>query len=186
FASRFARSRRNAADEKRTRAAALARLRVASFPETSTMRASPRALTWVSFARLTRGLWRMDAPCGLGYPGRPPRSDPMSDAVADLSPRPLWQLFARLAAIPRPSGREEAAARFVQEVGTAAGAMIRRDRRGNVVLAVPASPGREGAPPLVLQGHLDMVCEKNSGVEHDFERDPIRPRLDGEWVRATG
>ena len=61
-----------------------------------------------------------------------------------------------------------------------------RDARGNVVLRVPATPGREGAAPLILQTHLDMVCEKNRDVAHDFDRDPIRPRLVDRWVHATG
>jgi dipeptidase D len=55
-----------------------------------------------------------------------------------------------------------------------------------LVLRVPATPGRESAPPLILQTHLDMVCEKNRDVAHDFERDPIRPRVTGEWVTASG
>jgi dipeptidase D len=109
----------------------------------------------------------------------------MSD-LTTLAPRSVWKHFAALAAIPRPSGREERVAAYVVEVGRSAGAEVKRDARGNVVVRVPASPGRAGAKPVILQTHLDMVCEKNKGVEHDFERDPILLRQDGDWVRATG
>jgi len=110
----------------------------------------------------------------------------MSDALAQLSPRSVWGHFAALAAIPRPSGHEERAVAFVTAIGASLGVKAVRDARGNVVLRVPATPGREGAPPVILQTHLDMVCEKNRDVAHDFDRDPIRPRLAGEWVQATG
>lgn len=110
----------------------------------------------------------------------------MSDALDHLSPRSVWAHFATLAAIPRPSGREERAVAFVKGVGESIGAKARSDARGNVVLSVSASPGRDKAPAIILQTHLDMVCEKNRDVAHDFERDPIRPRLAGEWVHATG
>ena len=110
----------------------------------------------------------------------------MSDVLAQLSPRSVWAHFLALAAIPRPSGREERAVAFVTGIGESVGAKIVRDARGNVVLRVPATAGREEAPPIIVQTHLDMVCEKNRNVAHDFEHDPIRPRLEGEWVHATG
>jgi dipeptidase D len=110
----------------------------------------------------------------------------MSDVLNDLSPRSVWGHFAALAAIPRPSGHEERAVAFVTAVGQSIGVEPTRDARGNLVLRVPATPGREGAKPVILQTHLDMVCEKNRDVVHDFDRDPIRPRLDGSWVTATG
>jgi len=110
----------------------------------------------------------------------------MSDVLANLSPRSVWGHFASLAAIPRPSGKEERAVAFVTGVGESIGVAPARDARGNVVLRIPATPGREGAPPLILQTHLDMVCEKNRNIVHDFDRDPIRLRLDGDWVMASG
>ena len=61
-----------------------------------------------------------------------------------------------------------------------------RDEAGNVLIKKPAAPGRENAPTVVLQAHMDMVCEKNSDTAHDFDKDPIRPYVDGEWVRAKG
>ena len=110
----------------------------------------------------------------------------MNDDVAHLSPRSVWGHFASLAAIPRPSGQEERAVAFVTDVGTSIGAKVARDKRGNVVMSVPASAGRQSAQTVILQTHLDMVCEKNKEVAHDFDRDPIRPKIDGEWVRAQG
>ena len=110
----------------------------------------------------------------------------MNDDVAHLSPRSVWGHFASLAAIPRPSGHEERAVAFVEGVAKSIGAPIARDKRGNVVVRVGASAGRQSAPTIILQTHLDMVCEKNKGVAHDFDHDPIHPKLDGEWVRAQG
>ncbi len=110
----------------------------------------------------------------------------MSTFVAELEPRALWAHFDRLLAIPRPSKKEAAARAYVMEVAAAHGLATRADAAGNVVVVKPASPGRERAPKVVLQSHLDMVCEKNAGVTFDFERDAIVPRRDGEWLRATG
>lgn len=110
----------------------------------------------------------------------------MSDALRNLSPSSLWGYFAELAAIPRPSGQEERAAAFVLAKAGGMNAQTARDKRGNVVVRVPATKGREKAAPIILQSHLDMVCEKNRDVRHDFDRDPILPRVDGEWVKATG
>jgi dipeptidase D len=106
--------------------------------------------------------------------------------VSELEPQPLWRHFDAILAIPRPSKQEEQARRYVLEVAGRKGYRHREDATGNIVVEKPASPGKEGAPIVVLQGHLDMVTEKNSGTVHDFERDPIVPRRDGEWVKATG
>jgi dipeptidase D len=106
--------------------------------------------------------------------------------VSDLEPCPLWQHFDAILAIPRPSKQEERARRYVVDEAEKRGLRWRQDATGNVVVEKPASPGREGAPIVVLQGHLDMVTEKNSGTVHDFDRDPIVPRREGDWVKATG
>ncbi len=110
----------------------------------------------------------------------------MQENVAELDPRALWRHFADLTRIPRPSKNEEAAAAYVVEQARARGLEASRDAAGNVVVRVPATPGREKAPTVILQSHLDMVGEKNKDVAHDFDRDPIRARVDGEWVTATG
>jgi dipeptidase D len=106
--------------------------------------------------------------------------------VSDLDPKPLWKQFDALLAIPRPSKHEERARQYVIERAEAKGLRWRQDAAGHVVVEKPASPGKEGAPIVVLQGHLDMVTEKNSGTVHDFDRDPIVPRREGGWVKATG
>jgi dipeptidase D len=106
--------------------------------------------------------------------------------VSELEPRPLWRHFDAILAIPRPSKREERARRYVVDQAEAKGLRWRQDTTGNVVVEKPAAPGKESAPIVVLQGHLDMVTEKNSGTIHDFDRDPIVPRRDGDWVKATG
>jgi dipeptidase D len=106
--------------------------------------------------------------------------------VSELEPRPLWRHFDAILSIPRPSTHEERARQYVLEVAARKGLSHRKDSAGNTVVEKPASPGRENAPIVVLQGHLDMVTEKNSGTEHDFMRDPIAPRREDGWVKATG
>lgn len=106
--------------------------------------------------------------------------------VSELEPQQLWRHFDAILAIPRPSTHEERARRYVLDVAERHGLRHRQDATGNVVVEKPASSGREGAPVVVLQGHLDMVTEKNSGTDHDFMRDPIIPRQDDGWVKATG
>ena len=106
--------------------------------------------------------------------------------VAEIEPQALWKHFDALLSIPRPSKQEERARRYVLDLAARKGFRHREDATGNLVVEKPASPGKEGAPIVVLQGHLDMVTEKNSGTVHDFERDPIVPRRDGDWLKATG
>jgi dipeptidase D len=106
--------------------------------------------------------------------------------VSDLAPQPLWQHFDQILTIPRGSKNEEAMRRYVLGVAERRELRTRTDAVGNSVVAKPASPGKEGEPTVVLQSHLDMVNEKNSDVTHDFERDPIVPRRDDEFVKATG
>ncbi len=110
----------------------------------------------------------------------------MTTFVSELAPRPLWKHFDEILKIPRPSGHEEAARQYVLGLAEKKGFPVRRDSYGNFVVSKPASPGHEEAPAVVLQAHLDMVTEKNSDVQHDFSRDPIVPRREGEWIKATG
>jgi dipeptidase D len=106
--------------------------------------------------------------------------------VAELEPHALWQHFDDLLTIPRPSKHEEKARGYVIAVAERKGLRHREDAIGNVVVLKPASPGKEGSPTVVLQAHLDMVTEKNAGTVHDFFKDPIVPRRNGDWVKATG
>jgi dipeptidase D len=103
-----------------------------------------------------------------------------------LLPRPVWAAFDAIRRIPRPSRREEKIVAEVRRWAAEHGFPVTADAAGNLLVRVPASPGREGAPVVVLQSHLDMVTEKNRGVEHDFDRDPIEVYLDGDWVKARG
>jgi dipeptidase D len=106
--------------------------------------------------------------------------------VSTLDPQPLWRHFDQILTVPRASKDEGRMRQHVIATAARRGLSHRMDGVGNVLVKVPASPGREGAPAVVLQSHLDMVNEKNSDVAHDFARDPILPRQVGEYVQATG
>ncbi len=110
----------------------------------------------------------------------------MSTAISDLEPKLIWKHFAALSAIPRGSGNEAGARAYVLSQASRLGLEAVQDAAGNVVVRKPARPGRGGALPAALQGHLDMVCEKNEGTVHNFETDPIRLVRDGDWLRADG
>ena len=110
----------------------------------------------------------------------------MTTFVSELDPTTLWKHFDRILQIPRGSKNEQAMRDYVREVATRGGLDVREDKAGNLVVAKPASAGRESAPIVVLQSHLDMVCEKNSEVEFDFARDPIVPRRVDDYLHATG
>ena len=111
---------------------------------------------------------------------------PMSnqDVFADLQPRPVWSHFATLCAIPRPSYREEALKQHLIEWAQARGIAHVVDAVGNLILKKPASPGCESMPGVILQGHLDMVCQANAGTLHDFERDAIKTVVRDGWLIA--
>ena len=102
----------------------------------------------------------------------------MSDALAQLAPRSLWEHFSNIARIPRPSKHEEQVAAYVRSVAARRGLVVRADRTGNLVVDVPPSPGREKASVVILQSHLDMVCEKNKDVAHDFFRRGVSSRTE--------
>jgi len=94
--------------------------------------------------------------------------------VESLEPQAVWRLFAEMSAVPRASKHEEKIRAHVRKTAEGFGFQVREDQLGNIVIEVPASPGCEKAPPTVLQGHVDMVCEKNADTQHDFDNDPIR------------
>ena len=106
--------------------------------------------------------------------------------ISELEPRPVWEIFEAITAIPRPSGREERIAAYLTDFADRHGLTWKKDAAGNVLILREASPGWEKRSGVILQSHMDMVCEKDSGVAFDFERDPIRTRIDGTWVRAEG
>jgi dipeptidase D len=110
----------------------------------------------------------------------------MSSDILQLTPREVWSNFYRLTQIPRPSGHEEKIRKFIADFGKNLGLETIVDGAGNVIIRKPAVPGMENRKGVILQGHLDMVPQKNSGKLHDFEMDPIETVVDGEWVRANG
>lgn len=110
----------------------------------------------------------------------------MGKEIEKLEPHGLWENFYRLTQIPRPSKKESKAIDFVEQYGRQLGLETVRDAIGNVVIRKPATPGYENRAGIILQGHCDMVPQKNSDKEHDFETDPIQTVIDGEWVRADG
>ena len=110
----------------------------------------------------------------------------MEPALENLSPKALWRHFAAIAAIPRASTKEAAARDYVLAQAARLGLEAIQDSVGNVVIRKPARPGCEGAISAALQGHLDMVCEKNEGTAHNFDTDPIRLIRDGDWLKADG
>ncbi len=103
-----------------------------------------------------------------------------------LEPRALWSYFLALSKIPRGSKNEATAAAWVADQARALGCEVERDEVGNVIIRKRATAGREGHPTLCLQAHVDMVCEKNEGTDHDFLQDPIQVYRDGDLLRATG
>ena len=110
----------------------------------------------------------------------------MASSLSELNPRPLWKHFAKILTIPHCSGNEKALGDYVLGVAASLGLPGKRDRVGNVVVSKPATAGREAAVGVILQGHLDMVGEKNSDKVHDFAKDPIQAEIKGEWIYAQG
>ncbi len=106
------------------------------------------------------------------------------NTIQQLAPQLLWKHFYSLTQIPRPSGKIEPIATFLADFGKSLGLETLRDEAGNVLVRKPATPGMENRKPVVLQAHMDMVPQKNSGIAHDFENDPIDAYIDGEWVTA--
>lgn len=107
-------------------------------------------------------------------------------SLQNLTPHLVWKHFLALSRIPRGSKNERAAADFVVALARSLDLPVKQDAVGNVVVTKRGTRGLEDAPVMVLQGHLDMVCEKNEGHPHDFLKDPIDVTLDGDWVHANG
>ena len=110
----------------------------------------------------------------------------MSNEIKNLEPKALWENFYSLTQIPRPSNHEARIQDFVYEFGKNLGLETIKDEVGNIIIKKPATPGYEDCQGVIMQGHLDMVPQKNSDKEHDFENDPIETFVDGDWVTANG
>lgn len=110
----------------------------------------------------------------------------MGNVLGNLKPGLLWKHFEEICNIPHPSRKEEKIAKYVTGFAKNNNLECQTDEFGNIVIRKPATPGFENRIPVVLQGHLDMVAEKNNDVVHDFDKDPIKPYIDGDWVKARG
>jgi dipeptidase D len=110
----------------------------------------------------------------------------MSQEIRNLEPKPLWNKFADLNAVPRPSKKEERVIEFMKNFGTSLGLETFEDEIRNVIIRKPATPEMENRKPIVLQGHLDMVHQKNNDTNFDFDTQGIDMYVDGDWVRAKG
>ncbi len=110
----------------------------------------------------------------------------MSKDILKLKPESLWKNFYELTQIPRPSKKEEKVRAFLKKFGEDLGLETIVDEIGNVIIKKPATEGMESRKGIILQGHMDMVPQKNADTVHDFEKDPIDAYVDGEWVTAKG
>lgn len=110
----------------------------------------------------------------------------MTKVLSGLSPQPVWDIFEEICHYPRPSKKEEKIAGFIVKWAADHNFEVKKDALGNIVVRKPATPGMENRIPVAIQGHIDMVCVKESHVEHDFDNDPIQPWIDGDWVKAKG
>ncbi len=109
-----------------------------------------------------------------------------SSALAALQPASVWAHFATLCTIPRPSKGEARLREHLKDWAQARGLSTSVDAAGNLMVRKPASAGRESVPGVVLQSHLDMVCQNNADTPHDFLQDPIAPVVREGWVAADG
>ncbi len=106
--------------------------------------------------------------------------------ILSLEPKAVWKNFHALTQIPRPSGHVEQVRKYLIDFGKNLGLESFVDEIGNVIIRKPATAGMENRKGVILQGHMDMVPQKNNDTVHDFEKDPIETIIDGEWVRANG
>ena len=106
--------------------------------------------------------------------------------ITELQPALVWQAFDEITKVPRPTHHLDKMKAFLLDWAKRHGIEAEADEVGNVVMRVPATPGHEKAPTVLLQGHQDMVAEKLPEVKHDFLEDPITTVVDGDWVRAEG
>ncbi|MBE9468564.1 MAG: aminoacyl-histidine dipeptidase [Bacteroidetes bacterium] len=110
----------------------------------------------------------------------------MSNEIKNLEPKSLWKNFYGLTQAPRPSKMETKAVEFIKNFGENLGLETVIDEVGNIIIRKPATSGMENRKTVILQGHIDMVPQKNNDVDHDFEKDPIDAYIDGDWVTARG
>jgi dipeptidase D len=107
-------------------------------------------------------------------------------SILDLKPTNVWKHFHALTQIPRPSGHCGKVTEYIETFGKSLGLETSRDAAGNICIRKPATSGYEQKPGVILQSHVDMVPQANSGMRFDFTKDAIRPYIDGEWIKAEG
>ena len=105
--------------------------------------------------------------------------------IEDLKPQLVFKYFSEICKIPRGSGNEKQISNYLTREGKKLGLEVVQDEHYNVLIKKKATPGYENAPNVIIQGHMDMVCEKNKGTDHDFEKDPIKLRVEGNYLYAT-
>lgn len=108
------------------------------------------------------------------------------DVIKNLKPEILWQRFYEISQVPRPSKKEEKIIKFSRDFFKKHNISFKEDKVGNIVAKLPATKGYENSPVVVLQAHVDMVCEKNKGTEFDFDNDPIKLKEVDGWIAAEG
>lgn len=106
--------------------------------------------------------------------------------LSELNPKVVWEYFEDICQVPRQSKKEEKIIQFLLDFGKRNNLETKRDEIGNVLISKPATSGNENVKTVVLQSHIDMVCESNEGTNHNFDTNPIQPVIDGEWVKAKG
>jgi len=110
----------------------------------------------------------------------------MSTSIRELEPKEVWNRFADINGVPRPSKKEQKITAFMVDFGKKLGLETTSDATGNVIIRKPATAGLEHKKPIILQSHLDMVCQKNNDTVFDFDNQGIETYIDGDWVRAKG
>jgi dipeptidase D len=103
-----------------------------------------------------------------------------------LQPAAVWSIFEKMSEIPRGSGNEAGVMNMFKAWADELGLDWKEDAVGNLLVSIPGTQGLEKAAPLLVQGHVDMVCEKNAATKHDFEKDPLKLKVNGDWVTAEG
>ncbi|MCC8154265.1 MAG: aminoacyl-histidine dipeptidase [Tannerellaceae bacterium] len=106
--------------------------------------------------------------------------------ITDLKPEIVWKFFHEVTQVPRPSKKEGKIIAYLEEFAQKYNIAIKKDAAGNILMSKPATPGYEDRPTVILQSHMDMVCEKNNDTVHDFDNDAIETVVDGDWLRANG
>ena len=106
--------------------------------------------------------------------------------ISELEPKATWKYFEQICQVPRPSKKEEKIISFLMNWAKENSIEVKKDEIGNILMSKPASTGMENRKKVILQSHMDMVCEKNNDVEFDFDNDAIQAYIDGDWVKAKG